>query len=77
MIGACQTFTVIFEIEPDPACSDAAVTIPNVFTPNGDYQNDFFELDLSSIRSYTLQIYDRWGHPFAQATSFLLHGMEL
>lgn len=38
------------------------VSIPNVFTPNGDYEND--QLEISGIRdceSATLRIYNRWG----------------
>ena len=36
--------------------------MPNAFTPNGDGLNDRFGLaNTGSIRSYHLQIYNRWG----------------
>ena len=36
------------------------VYIPNVFTPNGDGKNDFFQVD-SAILNSELMIFDRWG----------------
>ena len=38
------------------------LTVPNVFTPNGDNVNDFFNLKATNLTELTLQIYDRWGH---------------
>ena len=35
--------------------------VPNVFTPNGDGQNDFVNLHSACISTYVLQIFDRWG----------------
>ncbi len=35
--------------------------VPNVFTPNGDGFNDYFEIRNSGITQYHLQIYNRWG----------------
>lgn len=40
--------------------------IPNVFTPNGDLQNDFFlikdpDVNLKSIMQFTITIHNRWG----------------
>jgi len=39
------------------------VYIPNVFTPNGDGKNDYFEVygDKSIWKFFTVQLYDRWG----------------
>lgn len=37
------------------------VFIPNVFTPNGDNLNDFFEVTYVNVDELTVQIYDRWG----------------
>ena len=39
------------------------VFIPNVFTPNGDGKNDFFEVfgEKSTWQFFTVQVYDRWG----------------
>ena len=39
------------------------ISYPNVFSPNGDGINDFFNLfgGISAIQTYTLQVFDRWG----------------
>ena len=37
------------------------VTIPNVFSPNGDNINDVFSVKTSGISNLTCSIYDRWG----------------
>ena len=35
--------------------------IPNVFSPNGDFQNDYFEVYSPVVNISRLQIFDRWG----------------
>ena len=35
--------------------------IPNVFTPNGDNQNDLFVWDIEGIEEFQITIYNRWG----------------
>lgn len=42
------------------------VFIPNAFTPNGDGTNDIFKFDGVGIKSYTAQIYNRWGEMLFQ-----------
>lgn len=38
------------------------VIIPNIFTPNGDSQNEFFELaNIEQYPNNTVQIFNRWG----------------
>lgn len=37
------------------------VFIPNVFTPNGDGNNDVFYVDYSGDQPFVVKIYDRWG----------------
>lgn len=37
------------------------ILIPNVFTPNGDGNFDFFKIDYTGDESFYLVIYDRWG----------------
>jgi gliding motility-associated-like protein len=47
------------------------VTVPNVFTPNGDGINDDLKiaLDTSNITSYSIIIYDRWGKEVYSSTN--------
>ncbi|MCW3085353.1 MAG: hypothetical protein JWP12_2719 [Bacteroidetes bacterium] len=41
---------------------DIQQRIPNVFTPNNDQANDFFEIPgLVGINEFSILIYDRWG----------------
>ncbi len=35
--------------------------VPNVFTPNGDGINDFFEIEYQNIWKFEIRIYNRWG----------------
>ncbi|ASV29761.1 T9SS type B sorting domain-containing protein [Maribacter cobaltidurans] len=37
------------------------VMFPNVFSPNGDGINDYFQGEFTGISSFTFQIYDMWG----------------
>ena len=37
------------------------LTIPNVFTPNGDNVNDEFMMQSQGIASFSCAIYNRWG----------------
>ncbi len=45
------------------------LTIPNIFSPNGDGANDVFFLKTSSLSSISISIYDRWGHVVYQLDS--------
>jgi gliding motility-associated-like protein len=51
------TETVTITVTP-PDCS---LSIPNVFTPNGDTVNDDFKPIGASIASFELRVYNRWG----------------
>lgn len=43
-------------------CPPAVVEIPNVFSPNGDGQNDaFYFLEMQGFEDFTMKIYNRWG----------------
>lgn len=35
--------------------------VPNIFTPNGDGQNDIFHPQIRGVKKYSLLIYNRWG----------------
>ena len=45
------------------------ITIPNVFTPNGDGVNDIFSLNPINIGDISMTIYDRWGLKMYDTTS--------
>ncbi len=40
---------------------EGTIFIPNVFSPNGDGNNDFFIVSSHNIKEITYEIYDRWG----------------
>ena len=40
-------------------CSE--IIVPNIFTPNGDFINDFFYPETKGIDTLSIWIYDRWG----------------
>lgn len=40
-----------------------AIFIPNTFTPNNDAVNDEFVVSMNNIRTYKIQIYNRYGIP--------------
>jgi|GEM_PF-2237761 len=52
--GCLVSDTIVFK-----ACS--ALSVPNVFTPNGDGYNDTFAADTKEIASIETYIYNRWG----------------
>jgi gliding motility-associated-like protein len=68
LTGTCYTAQISNQYgcnSQDEVCievmNDYGVYIPNSFTPNGDGLNDVFKVSLYGIRSYRLDIFDRWG----------------
>lgn len=67
------TFTVILTItDAESGCTDTAmvtirveddliISVPNVFTPNGDGRNDLYHIKISGAKSAEGYIYNRWG----------------
>jgi gliding motility-associated-like protein len=45
------------------------ITVPNVFTPNGDGTNDVFYIPNSGVKEYHLQIFNRWGNIMFETTA--------
>ncbi len=46
--------------------------IPNVFSPNGDGVNDFFEIfPIGLVESYQITIFDRWGETVFKSTDLM------
>ncbi len=55
--GGC-TVTATVEVNVK---SDKPFFIPNVFTPNGDFQNDVFQVFATGTVYYHLSVFNRWG----------------
>ncbi|PCJ01564.1 MAG: hypothetical protein COB15_01190, partial [Flavobacteriales bacterium] len=56
--NACGNATYVVTIE---VFEESVILIPNIFTPNGDGQNDFFTVKGTSLESVEGEIYNRWG----------------
>jgi gliding motility-associated-like protein len=78
-------------IEDAAGCRDTASVIviitapdvqpPNVFTPNGDGINDYFELPYALFKSFNVSITNRWGnvlyHKDNQTGTYLWDGVDV
>lgn len=78
---AIETYNGFFKYTTDDGCTDSILFIvdvreiklevPNVFTPNGDGINDYFEIkNLDSYVSNELVIYNRWGKKVYEASNY-------
>lgn len=57
--GSCvDTDTVLITVNPFP---DPIIHIPNIFTPNGDNNNDRFFITATYVKSVKVVIVNRWG----------------
>lgn len=55
------------------------IYIPNIFSPNGDGVNDFFQLQTSDANEVTITrffIFDRWGNEVYRKMNFPIHTTE-
>ena len=46
------------------------VIIPNIITPNGDSQNEYFVLKNSSVSEWNLLIHNKWGRQVYQRSAY-------
>lgn len=65
--GNCtETYTLEIKVE------DGLGIVPELITPNGDNQNDFFEIKgLGKFTNNSLQIFNRWGNMVYSAAPYL------
>ena len=54
--ASLSSLSNVAEAIPNPT-----MYIPSAFTPNGDGVNDFFGVKAEGIKSFNLQIFNRWG----------------
>jgi gliding motility-associated-like protein len=54
-------FKIVINFCPDSL--EPQIYIPNVFSPNGDGENDEFKLTTQNIKNLKAAIYNRWGTP--------------
>ena len=59
--GCVFTDSVKVEVGAKKAIAQAQIAIPNIFTPNGDGINDYFEIGKPEGEVIDLVIFDRWG----------------
>ena len=60
--GCVDSSCVIVYVKPID-CTDG-VYVPNAFSPNGDNENDFFQVyfvNVSCVKYFKIMIYNRWG----------------
>ncbi len=55
--GCKSTRTEVIDVKELPSW----ITVPNVFTPNGDGHNDLFLVSSQGIVTFEASIFDRWG----------------
>jgi gliding motility-associated-like protein len=60
--GCNDTMTLVLDIQFAPFSYE----IPNVFTPNNDGANDYFDLKLENVAELELYIFNRWGNLMAE-----------
>lgn len=62
--GCQDTLTIPYIILPEQ------IIIPNVFTPNGDANNEYFVIENGQYFSNTLAVYNRWGQAVFDAKNY-------
>jgi gliding motility-associated-like protein len=49
--------------------NESLLQIPNVFTPNGDGIHDEFRVAFRSLKTFQMQVYNRWGNKVYESTN--------
>ncbi|MBK7303066.1 MAG: gliding motility-associated C-terminal domain-containing protein [Saprospiraceae bacterium] len=65
--NGCDSILIRYDINQDESLAEKKVQLPNVFTPNGDNENDKFRPVFDpktefEMDGYSLKIFNRWGH---------------
>ncbi len=69
--GQCQdSETITISVSPREPF------IPNVFSPNGDFRNDYFSMDTHFNENVQVDIYDRWGNKMFSSDQYELCNSE-
>ncbi len=65
----CGSYTSSINVnEVDCNFQTYNITIPNVFTPNEDNNNDLFSINIKDIEKISYSIYNRWGIKMKEET---------
>ena len=48
---------------------ESKLLVPNVFTPNGDGQNEEFRVVYSSLKKFNIVVFNRWGRKVYESTN--------
>jgi len=54
-------------------CPDIFLFIPNVFTPDNDTFNNFFEIQNTGYKDFEVKIFNRWGNEVFESTNGTKH----
>jgi gliding motility-associated-like protein len=63
LCGNIASDTVIYDVS-----SGCELTVPNIFTPNGDGNNDVFVVTGKGVSSFSISIFNRWGKKVYEST---------
>lgn len=71
--NACDEVVFQLNIKQDPSLANEKISLPNVFTPNGDTENDRYKPVFAADtkfenEGYSLKIYSRWGQLVFEST---------
>ncbi|MEQ8325414.1 MAG: gliding motility-associated C-terminal domain-containing protein [Vicingaceae bacterium] len=76
--GQVGEFVVEMYVQDENGCLDSAfvlieiiegISVPNIFTPNGDGNNDLFYIPNSGLKDYRFEVFNRWGNIIFETTA--------